>query len=319
MGPQWLDKIGESDMLKLGVIGMSEGNGHPYSWSAIVNGQYNEKEMANCGYAGIPVYLAANRDTLGIEGAKVTHVWTQERKISEHIAKACLIETVVDNLEDMIGKVDAVMLTRDDPENHVAMAKPFLDANVPLFIDKPLAITTNDLEYFKQHALAGKLLMSCSSMRYATESQSVKAEMAALGKIELVTAIGKKDWAKYGVHMLEGLFALLGDPKAASVRHISSSHKDIVSIEFENGILATVHLFYDITPTFQISIFGQNGWRLIEYKNWYAMFRNNIIEFVRSVQQGRSRLEFSKTENIIRTLIAGKESLEQGGKMISLR
>ncbi|KKR96059.1 MAG: oxidoreductase domain-containing protein, partial [Candidatus Uhrbacteria bacterium GW2011_GWF2_41_16] len=43
-------------MLKLGVIGMSEGNGHPYSWSAIVNGKYNEKEMANCGYAGIPVY-----------------------------------------------------------------------------------------------------------------------------------------------------------------------------------------------------------------------------------------------------------------------
>jgi hypothetical protein len=250
-------------MLKLGVIGMSEGNGHPYSWSSIVNGQYNEKEMANCGYAGIPVYLAANRDTLGIEGAKVTCVWAQERKIAEHIAKASLIDTVVDRLEDMIGKVDAVMLTRDDPENHVAMA--------------------------------------------------------AIGKVELATAVGKKDWTKYGVHMLEGLFALLDDSKAVSVRHISSSHKDIVYIEFETGVLATVHLFYDITPTFQISVFGQGGWRLIEYKNWYAMFRNNIIEFVRSVQQGRSRLEFSKTENIIRTLIAGKESLEQGGRVISLK
>ena len=306
-------------MLKLGVIGMSEGNGHPYSWSAIVNGKYNEKEMANCGYAGIPVYLNANRDTLGIEGAKVTHIWAQERKISEHIAKACLIDTVVDKLEDMIGKVDAVMLTRDDPENHVAMAKPFLDADVPLFIDKPLAITTNDLDYFKQQTSKGKLLMSCSSMRYATESQSVKTEMAALGKVELATAVGKKDWTKYGVHMLEGLFALLDDPKAVSVRHISSSYKDIVYIEFETGVLATVHLFYDITPTFQISVFGQTGWRLLEYKNWYAMFRNNIIEFVRSVQQGKSRLEFAKTENIIRTLIAGKESLEQGGKTISLR
>jgi len=306
-------------MLRLGVIGMSEGNGHPYSWSAIVNGQYNEKEMADCGYAGIPIYLAANRDTLGIEGAKVTHVWAQERKIAEHIAKASLIDTVVDKLEDMIGKVDAVMLTRDDPQNHVAMAKPFLDANVPLFIDKPLAITTNDLDHFKQQASAGKLIMSCSSMRYATESHSVKADMASLGKVELATAVGKKDWTKYGVHMLEGLFALLDDPKAVSVRHISSSHKDIVYIEFETGVLATVHLFYDITPTFQISVFGQGGWRLIEYKNWYAMFRNNIIEFVRSVQQGGSRLEFSKTENIIRTLIAGNESLEHGGKIILLK
>src|SRR5512146_3247723 len=131
-------------MLKLGVIGMSEDNGHPYSWAAIVNGKYNEKEMANCGYAGIPVYLAANRDTLGVEGAKVTYVWAQERKIADHIAKASLIDNVVDRLEDMIGKVDAVMLTRDDPENHVAMAKPFLEAKVPLFIDKPLAITAKD-------------------------------------------------------------------------------------------------------------------------------------------------------------------------------
>jgi predicted dehydrogenase len=305
-------------MLKLGIIGMSEGNGHPYSWSAIVNGKYNEKEMASCGYAGIPVYLNANKDTLGIEDAKVTCVWTQDRKISEHIANASLIETVVDELEDMVGKVDAVMLSRDDPENHVAMAKPFLDANVPLFIDKPLAITTADLEYFKQQAANGKLLMSCSSMRYATESQSVKTEMASLGKIELATSVGKKDWPKYGVHMLEGLFALLDDPKAVSVKHVSSSHKDIVYLEFETGLLATIHLFYDITPTFQISIFGQTGWRLIEYKNWYAMFRNNIIEFVRSVQDRKSRLEFNKTENIIRTLIAGKESLEQGGKTIKL-
>jgi len=32
-------------MLKLGVIGMSEGNGHPYSWSAIINGQSDEKPV----------------------------------------------------------------------------------------------------------------------------------------------------------------------------------------------------------------------------------------------------------------------------------
>ena len=30
--------------LKLGVIGMSEGNGHPYSWSAIFNG-FDREEM----------------------------------------------------------------------------------------------------------------------------------------------------------------------------------------------------------------------------------------------------------------------------------
>ena len=35
---------------------MSEGNGHPYSWSAIFNG-YNRDEMKNCIFPVIPEYL----------------------------------------------------------------------------------------------------------------------------------------------------------------------------------------------------------------------------------------------------------------------
>jgi hypothetical protein len=135
-----------------------------------------------------------------------------------------------------------------------------------------------------------------------------------LGELQLATAVGKKDWVKYGVHMLEGLFALLDDPKVVSVRHISESKKDIVFIEFETGLLATVHLFYDIVPTFQVSLFGTDDWRIIEYKNWFAMFRDNLIEFVKSVQQGKPRLDFAKTENVIRTLIAANENLQKTDK-----
>jgi len=305
-------------MLKLGIIGMSEGNGHPYSWSAIINGDYNHEEMDKCGFAGIPIYLAANSDTIGIDDAVVTHVWTQERNISEHIAKASLIENVVDSAEDMIGYVDAVLLARDDPENHMKMSKPFIDAGVPIFIDKPLAITTEDLAYFSEKDKSGKFLMSCSSMRYSNECRTVKTEIESLGKLELATVVGKKDWTKYGVHMLEALFALLDDPKAISVQHVNESGKDIVVVKFENGFIATVHLFMDITATFQITLFGQDGWRLIDIKNSYSMFKENLIEFIKSVKEGKSRLSFEKTENIIRTLIAANESFEQHGKIIEL-
>ncbi len=305
-------------MLKLGIIGMSEGNGHPYSWSAIINGDYDKKEMEHCGFAGIPLYLEANRDTLGIDGARVTHIWTQERQISEHIAKASMIENVADRKEEMIGRVDAVILARDDPENHVTMAAPFLDADVPVFIDKPLAINMEDLGYFHRQHDAGKFIMSCSSMRYAHECRTAKTGMVSLGKIELVTVVGTKDWVKYGVHMLEALFALLNDPAAISVQHLSKSGKDIVLIRFENGLLATVHLFKNIKATFQLSLFGRDNWQLVEISNSYAMFKENLAEFTKSVREGRSRLPFEKTENIIRTLIGAKTSLEHGGKKISL-
>jgi len=305
-------------MLKLGIIGMSEGNGHPYSWSAIINGDLDRKEMDNCGFAGIPIYLEANSDTLGIDGAQVTHVWTQDRKISEHIALASGIENVVDEPEEMIGQVDAVLLARDDPENHVVMAMPFLDADVPIFIDKPLAISAKDLGYFSEQNEKGKLFMSSSSMRYSSECRAAKTEMASLGEVELATVVGTKDWVKYGVHMLEALFALLDDPKVVSVQHIGKSGQDIVLIKFENGLNATVHLFMEIAGTFQLSLFGREGWRLIDIKNSYAMFKENLVEFIRSVREGRSRLHFEKTENIIRTLIGAKESLEQQGRIINL-
>jgi len=305
-------------MIKLGIIGMSPGNAHPYSWSAIVNGFFDGKEITKTGYPGITHYLEANKDTIGIAGARVTHVWTQDRSISESIAKAARVDHIVDNLADMIGQVDAVILARDDPENHVQMAKPFIEAEIPVFIDKPLAASYEDLAYFSEQSAKGKFIMSCSSMRYAGECRALKTNIDALGKIELVTAVGKKDWLKYGIHMLEGLFALLDDPRPVSVQHVGEDKKDVVYLEFDSGIKATVHLFMDIALTFQISVFGQKNWELIEMKNYYGMFRDNLIEFIRSVQEGQPRLSFDKTERLINTLIGAQESLNNNGKVIYL-
>lgn len=305
-------------MLKLGIMGMSEGNAHPYSWASIINGVFNTNEIAKVGYPAVAAYLQANSDTLGINAARVTHVWAQKASIAKSIAVSSGIENICDRYEEMIGSIDAVLLTRDDPENHVKMAKPFIDAGVPVFIDKPLASNTNDLNYFKEEAAKGKFIMSCSSMRYANEARIVKQDLSNIGELQLITAVGKKDWIKYGVHMLEGVFALVDDLKAVSVVNMGEADKDIVKITFVNGLVATIYLYMDIAPTFQISVFGKTGWRLIDIKNSYSMFRDNIIEFIRSIQEGKPRLSFEKTENIIKVLIAAAESRKNGGVKIDL-
>ena len=155
-------------------------------------------------------------------------------------------------------------------------------------------------------------------MRYSNECKTAKTEIGSLGEVLLATCVGKKDWIKYGVHLLEGLFALLDDPKPLSVRHIGKSDKDIVHIEFANGVQATLHLFMDITSTFQISLYGKSGWKLVDIRNSYSMFRDTIIEFLRAVADGKSRIPFNKTYNIINTLISADESLRQGGTTIKI-
>lgn len=126
------------EKLKLGVIGMSEGNGHPYSWSAIFNG-FDMEFMKNCPFSSIPDYLSEQQFPTDFltQDAEVTHIYTQDISISEHIAKSSLVKNIVQNPKEMIGKIDALLLARDDAENHMKYAKDFLDAGIPIYIDKP--------------------------------------------------------------------------------------------------------------------------------------------------------------------------------------
>jgi len=304
-------------MIKLGVIGLSEGNGHPYSWSAIVNGGFDEEAMADCGYPTIPAYLGANRDTLGIEGAQVTHIWTQDADLSRHVARASHIENVVDRMEELIGSIDAVLLSRDDPENHKAMAKPFIDAGVPIFIDKPLAFCREDLDYFAAQVEKGKFIMSSSALRYSAGNQGMREQLPTIGKVKLAVAVGAKDLRKYAIHYLEGMVAFLGDPKILSVQHVGESGKDILYLELEGGILATLHVFEGIAGG-ELNIYGDEGVLNIDHGGAYVCFRAQLVDAIRSFKAGRPRLDFSKTYNIINALVGARESLEQGGKKIDL-
>ena len=47
-------------ILNLGIIGGSEGNGHPYSWSAIFNG-YDPNAINDCAFPSIPIYLSKQK------------------------------------------------------------------------------------------------------------------------------------------------------------------------------------------------------------------------------------------------------------------
>ena len=77
------------EKIKLGIIGISEGNGHPYSWSAIFNG-YDTQAMKLCPFPVIPQYLSEREfpsDFL-TEIGEVTHIYTQDYELSKQIAKA---------------------------------------------------------------------------------------------------------------------------------------------------------------------------------------------------------------------------------------
>ena len=155
--------------LRLGIIGLSEGNGHPYSWSAIING-YDYSLMKDCGFPVIPEYLSKQdwpKDM--IQNARINSIWTQDIELSNKISVTCNIRSVEDNFEAMIGKVDAILLARDDSENHFYFAKKFLSAGLPIYIDKPIATNLSDLNKIYDLETFQGQIFSCSATRYSYE------------------------------------------------------------------------------------------------------------------------------------------------------
>ena len=49
------------------------------------------------------------------------------------------------------------------------------------------------------------------------------------------------------------------------------------------------------------------------------MHRDSLIEFIKSVKQGKPRLAFENTLNILRTQIAAVDSLEKNGKTVQVK
>ncbi len=115
------------------------------------NGYDREAMTKECPFAGIPDYLNKEpSETLQIPDAQVTHVCCigEGGFTAEHVAKCSLIPNVVENPTDVIGEVDAVIIATDIGSEHVERARPFVEADIPVFVDKPLADNPADLKTF---------------------------------------------------------------------------------------------------------------------------------------------------------------------------
>ena len=67
----------------------------------------------------------------------VAAVWGEDGEASRKIAEKCGVQIV--RPEEMLGAVDAVMVTSRNGALHAGYARPFIEAGKPAFIDKPIA------------------------------------------------------------------------------------------------------------------------------------------------------------------------------------
>ncbi|NIA06248.1 MAG: Gfo/Idh/MocA family oxidoreductase [Actinobacteria bacterium] len=312
--------VSNPDNIKLAMVGMVEGNGHPYSWSAIINGQYDANVMADCGFPVIPQYLAAAKDGLGISGAKVTHVWCDEKSDAEKVAKAAYIPTVVDNPQDVIGKVDAVIIATDKGWEHLDRARAFIEADIPIFIDKPLTDTEDHLQQFVKWQQEGKSIMSTSAMRYAKEFAEARKRLPELGQLRLITMTTPKTWERYGIHALEGVYPFLEPGGWLWVVNTGTEQANIVHCRHESGVDVILAAIADMYGAFAcLNLYGTKGNLSVQSKDTFYAFRGQLVEFINYLRTGDLPFEFSQTVELMKIIIAGVRSRGESGRVVQLQ
>lgn len=268
------------DSIRLGIIGLSNENGHPYSWSAIFNG-YDSEIMSHCPFPVIPDYLARQSFPEDcIPNATVTHVWTQEKRISKDIANSAKIKHIVDNFEDMIGEVDAILLARDDVESHLPISKVFLEAGLPVYIDKPIATDLKTLDSILEHEQYPGQIFSCSALRFAEEFSVSTIELAELGNIEYVEATIGKNWEKYGVHIIDPVLHLLGlSGEDSIVQIVKFKEKQIVIADWQNITIKFATLAHLYTPI-TIRLYGTQSMKELIFHDSFSAFKRALEVFI---------------------------------------
>lgn len=293
--------------LKIGIIGISEGNGHPYSWSAIFNG-YNEQYMKECNFPVIPEYLSRQnfpQDFLTDLGS-VTHVWTQDISISKQIAAASKILNIVEKPEDMIGEVDAVLLARDDGENHVRLAMSFIQAGLPIFIDKPFALSVDEAEFMFRSQSYENQIFTCSSLRFANELLLTDKEKEKIGNIMFVEGSIVKKWETYGIHIIEPLVAQLPHRgKLISVHPIKWNGIHKVLIKWEN-CLANLTMTGLVPSPLTIRFFGKNDNIEKHFTDSFSSFKASLKHFVEVVHSRKSLISKEEILEMVEIIEKGR-------------
>jgi predicted dehydrogenase len=307
--------------IRLAILGATAGNGHPYSWAALFNGYDRALMRRECPFPGIPDYLdKESADTLTIPGARVTHVHCAGSGgfTAEHVARCTRIPHVVERPTDVIGAVDAVVIATDIGSEHVERARPFVEAGLPVFIDKPLADTMADLRQFMNWAAAGKPILSSSCMRYAKEFLPWRLSTRDLGDLRLAIATTPKSWETYGIHALEGLYPILG-PGFLTIRNTGTADRNVVHATHVRGADVVVVASADMAGGFGLlQLCGTKGRVQTAFADTHFAFKAQLQAFIDWLRTGVAPYPFAETVELIQLVIGGIESRRRGGAEIAL-
>jgi virulence factor len=234
---------------------------------------------------------------------------------------------LVEKPADMIGKVDGMLIEAVDGTVHYDRAKPFLEAGIPCYIDKPFTCSVTDAKKILELSEKKKApVFSSSSLRYAPEVVEYVADVKK-GKLIGCAVHGPAPLSPipernaglyhYGIHPVEVLYTLMGP----GCQRVTSTHEkgvDVVTGQWKDGRVASLRGIRDGASGYGFIGFAEKGIKAVTIGT-SVIYRELLKKIVEFFKTGKAPVEPSTTLEIMAFIEAANKSGANHGAGESIR
>ncbi|MDF3128751.1 Gfo/Idh/MocA family oxidoreductase [Kiritimatiellaeota bacterium B1221] len=245
-----------------------------------------------------------------------------DAEVSAFMEKAG-IENRCERLEDMAEAVDIAFIHDCNWDRHLELAAPFIEAGVPVFLDKPVVGNLAACEKLEALVKGGAKILGGSSLRYATEVEALRNLLTENNEQPLaVLGTCGVDRFNYGIHIVEALHQLMG-PGAESVSYIgvtqNQNHKiEQYVITWKTGARVTYQLQSGVWQPCHVMVQSDQAvhHREIAIDQVYLA----LLRYIESVLAGKcAPTDIEVQTEAIRIMLAGEASRERHGESIFIK
>lgn len=311
IGPQARQTTAQAREIKVGMIGLD--TSHVTAFTKLLNDKSDPNHVP-----GARVVAAFKGGSPDVESSR-----TRIDRFTSELKDKWDVE-IVDSIEDLCKKVDAVLLESVDGRPHLNQVRPVFASKKPVFIDKPFAASYADArEIVRLSRESGAPFFSSSSLRFANDLQAMKRDEklgAPLGAFTFgpsPTEPHHPDLFWYGIHAVEMLYTLMG-PGCESVTRVHANGADVVTGRWKDGRIGTMRGIRDGKQDYGAVAFGAKA-NLATPTPMKNDYRDLLVEIVKFFQTGAPPVPPEETLEIMAFMEAADLSKARGGASVMLK
>lgn len=319
LGGVWLGLSGNTTSLhnnnqapsgkRVGIIGLD--TSHVAAFTNTLNSPSAGPEFG--GYKVVAAYPTKGSADMSFSVNRIAGFTEQVRKNGAEI---------VGSIEELLEKVDVVLLESVDGRPHHEQALPVLKAGKRMFIDKPISSSLSGAMKIFEDAEKYKVpIFSSSATRFAPAAREIISG-ATTGKIlgadtysPTGKAVGHPDLFFYGIHGVESLFTIMG-VGCKNVVNISTDGSDIVVGTWNDGRIGT----FRGAPAGGKGGFGGSAFGVTAIKpiGEFAGYKPLLLAIVEYFNTGIAPVKPEETLEILAFMEAADISKNNGGAPVSI-